>query len=195
MILLSSWGMLSLANRSRRSNRSRIETRQSRWRLRSSRTPSSQALASSSSSACPDERCLAVECKPSFSSGTSFVSMAYESCDASAALTSAPEKRKYSCARPSLRLISLSISVHMLMCISALRRTPERTVSKSSGRVGGRESSRVGGKARPMNSSCTLMVACLRQTESSCGCGQRQSWLQRIDASAALMARRAWQGT
>jgi len=41
-------------------------------------------------------------------------------------------------------------------------------VSKVSWRFWGRESSRFGGRDLPVNSSWTEMVACLRQTASSC---------------------------
>lgn len=51
--------------------------------------------------------------------------------------------------------------------MSAERRTPERTWSNRSGRVGGSESSRPGGNDLPVNSSCTEIVACFRHTESS----------------------------
>jgi hypothetical protein len=57
--------------------------------------------------------------------------------------------------------------VQRLMYVSALRRTPARTVSQSSGRVFGRESSRSAGRVLPVNSSCTDRLACLRHTESS----------------------------
>jgi hypothetical protein len=76
-------------------------------------------------------------------------------------------KRPYSAAIASLRLHKRSTRLHRLMYKSAERRTPERTVSKVSCKFCGSESSRVGGRERPMNSSCTEMVACLRQTASS----------------------------
>lgn len=72
----SSCGMLFRAYRSLRSNISRTLTRQSRWRLRSSRTPSVHPRASSSSRLWLVERCRAVAVMPSLRDGMSLVSTA-----------------------------------------------------------------------------------------------------------------------
>jgi hypothetical protein len=95
------------------------------------------------------------------------VSQAYVSREASVRMCSAVEKRKYSAAMPSFRLHNRSSMLHRLMYTSADRRTPERTVSKSSGSVLGSESSRSGGSGLPVNSSWTEIVACFLQTASS----------------------------
>jgi len=161
-------GMLSLAYLSRLSNRSLMLTSESRCRFRSSSTPSSHPLASSSNNDRPWSKCLAVDARPSLRAGTSDVSQAYVSRDASVRVCSAVEKRKYSTAMPSFRLHNRSIMLHKLIYTSAERLTPERTVSNSSGSVLGRESSKSGGSGLPVNSSWTEMVACFLQTANSC---------------------------
>lgn len=96
------------------------------------------------------------------------MSTAYVSCEHSVRLDSAAEKRRYSAAMPSLRRVSRSIMLQRVMYVSALRRTPDRTVSNNSGSVFGSESSRSAGRGLPVNSSWTERLACLRQTASSC---------------------------
>lgn len=168
-IRFSRYGMLSLSSLSLRSNRSRRLTSASRCRFRSSRTPWSHARDSSSIRLCAVRRCLLIACRPSLSNGTSLVSVAYVSALTSVNEMSDSAMRAWSAATPSVRLTRRSMRLETVMYSSALRLTPARVRLKSSSRVGGRESSRPGGKERPVNSSCTEMVACLRQTESSWG--------------------------
>ena len=163
----SSCGILSLAYRSRRSNISRIPTKQSRCFLKSSRAPASHALASSSSRDWADDMCLAVALIPSFSKGTSFVSIVYVSAVVSVRLCSAKLNFRLSAARPSLRFARRSVKLQRLTYISADLFTPARQVSKVSFKLGGRLSSKFAGSVLPTNSSCTDTVACLRQTDSS----------------------------
>jgi len=111
--------------------------------------------------------CFAVPLMPSFSRGTSFVSIAYVSALVSVKLVRFRLKRPYSPASASFRLHSLSVRLHRLMYRSEDRRTPDLTVSKVSCRFCGRLSSSPGGSVLPTNSSWTLIVACLRQTASS----------------------------
>ena len=72
----SRYGMLSLSSLSLLSNMSRTLTKASRCLLRSSRTPASHALLSSSIKDCVVLRCLLVAISPSFKRGTSLVSVA-----------------------------------------------------------------------------------------------------------------------
>ena len=95
------------------------------------------------------------------------MSTAYVSWEDSVRLDSAAEKRRYSAARPSLRRVRRSIMLQRFIYVSALRRTPARTVSNKSGNVFGSESSRSGGSGLPVNSSWTERLACFRQTASS----------------------------
>ena len=114
-ILRSSCGMLFFAYRSRRSNKSRTPTSVSRCRLKSSSTPSSHALASSSRRFWLVERCFAVEPIPSLSNGTSFVSVAYVLSDSSVKAVKAREKRRWSAATPRFRFAKRSRRLHRLI--------------------------------------------------------------------------------
>lgn len=114
-IFRSSCGILSFAKRSRRSNMSRMLTKLSRIVLRSSRRPSSQARASSSCRAWEVLSCFAVPLMPSFSKGTSLVSMAYASALVSVTEVRFRLNRPYSLAMASLRLQSRSTRLHRLI--------------------------------------------------------------------------------
>lgn len=114
-ILFSSCGILSLAKRSLRSNRSLKLTSPSRTLFKSSSTPSSHALPSSSSKLWLVPRCFAVALMPSFSSGTSFWSIAKASFVVSVIDVRFMPKRPYSAAMASLRLHRRSTRLQRLM--------------------------------------------------------------------------------
>lgn len=109
-ILLSSCAILSLSSLSRLSNMSLTLTSPSRCLFRSSSTPASHALLSSSRSACPVLSRLLSAARPSFSSGTSLASVAYVSALASVRDASERATRPWSAATPSVRLTRRSMT-------------------------------------------------------------------------------------